>query len=76
MYVYKALYKARAREQHGIVFSASFLMVRIALSKGNIKEVEEILLQLMQEAEVLGNPIMLSCYEFIAGYVLQLHGPA
>lgn len=30
MYVYKALYKARAREQHGIVFSASFLMVRIA----------------------------------------------
>ena len=50
IYVYKALYKARAREQHGIAFSASFLMIRIALSKGNLKEVDEILLQLMQEA--------------------------
>ena len=74
MYVYKALYKARAREQHGIVFSASFLMIRIALSKGNVKEVEEILLQLMQEAEALGNPIMLSCYEFIVGYVYSYLG--
>lgn len=74
IYVYKALYKARAREQHGIVFSASFLMIRIALSKGNLKEVDEILLQLMQEAETLGNPIMLSCYEFIVGYVYSYIG--
>lgn len=71
---YKALYKARAREQHCIVLSASFLLLRIAMSKGKVKEIEEILLQLMQEVEILGNPIMLSCYEFILGYVYSYMG--
>ncbi len=74
MYVYKALYKARAREQHGIVLSASFLLLRIAISRGDVKQIDEILLQLMQEVENLDNPIMLCCYEFILAYVYSYSG--
>ena len=69
MYAFKALYKARAREQHDIVLSASFLLLRIAISRGDVKQIDEILLQLMQEVENLENPIMLCCYEFIVAYV-------
>ena len=74
MAAYKALYKARAREQHCIVLSASFLLLRLSISRGMVKEIEEILLQLMQEVETLGNPILLSCYEFIVGYVYSYLG--
>ncbi len=71
---YKALYKARAREQYCIVLSSSFLLLRIAMSQGKVKEIEEILLQLMQEVESLGNPVLLCCYEFIVGYVYSYMG--
>lgn len=74
MYAYKALYKARAREQQCIVFSASFVLLRIAMSKGNAKEVEEILIQIMQEVETQESPIMLCCYEFIVGYTYSVMG--
>ena len=71
---HKALYRAKAREQYCIVLSASFLLLRIAMNRGMVKEIEEILLQLMQEVESQENPIMLSCYEFILGYVYSYMG--
>ncbi len=71
---YKALYKARAREQHCIVLSASFILLRLAMSQGRVKDIDEILLQLIQEVENLGNSVLLSCYEFILAYVYSYMG--
>lgn len=71
---HKAIYRARTREQYYIVLSASFILLRVAMNRGQVKEVDDILLQLMQEVETQENPIMLSCYEFILGYVYSYMG--
>lgn len=74
MIAYKAIYKAKTRDQSGIVMSASFLLIRMALFSGKSREVEEILLQMLQEVEKENNPAMRGCYEFVLGYVYGYMG--
>lgn len=74
MLAYKAVYKGQMRDQCDIILSASFVILRIALFKGHFREVNDILLQLMQEVERNGSPVMLTCYEFILGYVFSFLG--
>ncbi|MBR5228240.1 MAG: helix-turn-helix transcriptional regulator, partial [Firmicutes bacterium] len=74
MIAYKAIYKAKMRDQGGIVMSASFLLLRMALFAGKTREVDEILLQMMQEVEKENNPAMRGCYEFVLGYVYGYMG--
>ena len=74
MIAYKAIYKAKTRDQGGIVMSASFLLLRMALFAGKTREVDEILLQMMQEVERENNPAMRGCYEFVLGYVYGYMG--
>ncbi len=74
MIAYKAIYKAKTRDQGGIIMSASFLLLRMALFAGKTREVDEILLQMMQEVEKENNPAMRGCYEFILGYVYGYMG--
>lgn len=74
MLAYKAIYKAKTREQTDIILSALFVLVRIALFRRQGREVNEFLTQMMQEVEKNGNPVMLSCYEIILGYVLAFLG--
>ena len=71
---YKAVYKGQMRDQCDIILSASFVILRIALFKGRFREVNDILLQMMQEVERNGSPVMLTCYEFILGYVFSFLG--
>jgi LuxR family maltose regulon positive regulatory protein len=74
MLAYKAIYKGRMRDQCDIILSASFVLLRIALFKYKPREVNDIMLQMMQEVEKNGTPVMLSCYEFILGYVFSFLG--
>ena len=74
MLAYKAIYKGRMRDQCDIILSASFVLLRIALFKSKPREVNDIMLQMMQEVEKNGSPVMLSCYEFILGYVFSFMG--
>ncbi len=74
MLAYKAVYKGQMRDQCDIILSASFVILRIDLFKGHFREVNDILLQLMQEVERNGSPVMLACYEFILGYVFSFLG--
>lgn len=69
MTAYKAVYKAQTKNQTGIILSASFLLLRIALFSGKTREVNDILMQMMEAVEKDGNPAMTACYEFILGYV-------
>ena len=74
MKAYKAVYKAQAKNQCGIILSASFLLLRMALFSGKIREVNEILMQMMEEVEKDGSQAMMACYEFILGYVFGYMG--
>ena len=74
MHAYKAIYKAKTREQSDIILSALFVLIRIAFFDRKGREVNEILQQMMQEAERSESPVILSCYEMILGYVLPLLG--
>ena len=74
MLAYKAIYKGRMRDQCDIILSASFVLLRIALFNSKPREVNDIMLQMMQEVEKNGSPVMLSCYEFILGYVFSFMG--
>ncbi len=74
MLAYKAIYKAKTREQCDILLSAYFVLLRIALFREKNREVNEFLLQMMQEVERNGSPVMLSCYEIILGYVFAYLG--
>ena len=74
MKAYKAVYKAQAKNQCGIILSASFLLLRMALFSGKVGEVNEILMQMMDEVEKDGSQAMMACYEFILGYVFGYMG--
>lgn len=74
MKAYKAVYKAQAKNQCGIILSASFLLLRMALFSGKVREVNEILMQMMEEVEKDGSQAMMACYEFILGYVFGYMG--
>ena len=74
MLAYKAVYKGQMRDQCDIILSASFVILRIALFNCHFREVNDILLQMMQEVERNGSPVMLTCYEFILGYVFSFLG--
>lgn len=74
MIAYKAIYKAKTREQSEIIMSASFLLLRIALFKGGTSEVNEIMQQMMLEVEKKMKPSMLACYEFVLGFVYSFMG--
>lgn len=74
MKAYKAIYKAQTRNQCGIILSASFLLLRMALFSGKVREVNEILIQMMEEVERDGSQAMTACYEFILGYVFGYMG--
>ena len=74
MLAYKAVYKGQMRDQCDIILSASFVILRIALFRSQFREVQDILLQMMQEVERNGSPVMLTCYEFILGYVFSFMG--
>lgn len=74
MLAYKAMYKAKTREQSDIILSALFVLIRIALFRRRGRDVNEILMQMMQEVERNGSPVILSCYEMILGYVLAFLG--
>lgn len=74
MLAYKAVYKGQMRDQCDIILSASFVILRIALFNGHFREVNDILLQMMQEVERNGSQVMLTCYEFILGYVFSFLG--
>lgn len=71
MKAYKAVYKAQAKNQSGIILSASFLLLRMALFSGKVREVNEILMQMMEEVEKDGSQAIMACYEFILGYVFS-----
>jgi LuxR family maltose regulon positive regulatory protein len=74
MKAYKAIYKAQTKNQCGIILSASFLLLRMALFSGKVREVNEILMQMMDEVEKDGSQTMMACYEFILGYVFGYMG--
>lgn len=74
MKAYKAVYKAQTKSQCGIILSASFLLLRMALFSGKVREVNEILMQMMEEVERDGSQAMTACYEFILGYVFGYMG--
>ncbi len=74
MKAYKAVYKAQTKNQCGIILSASFLLLRMALFSGKVREVNEILMQMMEEVEKDGSQAMMACYEFILGYVFGYMG--
>lgn len=74
MHAYKAIYKAKTKEQSDIILSALFVLIRIAFFGQKGRELNEILMQMMQEAERSESPVILSCYEMILGYVLPLLG--
>lgn len=74
MKAYKAVYKAQAKNQCGIILSASFLLLRMALFSGRVREVNEILMHMMEEVEKDGSQAMMACYEFILGYVFGYMG--
>lgn len=74
MTAYKAVYKAQTKNQSGIILSASFLLLRMALFSGKPREVNEILLRMMEEVERDGSQAMTACYEFILGYVFSYMG--
>ncbi len=74
MHAYKAIYKAKTKEQADIILTALFVLIRIAFFNRKGREVNELLLQMMQEAERSESPVILSCYEMILGYMLPLLG--
>lgn len=74
MKAYKAIYKAQTKNQCGIILSASFLLLRMALFSGKVREVNEFLIQMMEEVEKDGSQAMTACYEFILGYVFGYMG--
>lgn len=74
MITYKALYKAKTREQSGIIMSCLFILVRIVIFSGNFRELDDILIQMVQEVEKQSNPILLGCYEFVLGFVYSYTG--
>ena len=74
MRAYKAIYKAETKKQTGIILSASFLLLRMALFSGKPRDVNEILMRMMDAVEAEASPTMTACYEFILGYVFSYMG--
>lgn len=71
---YKALYRAQTKDQTGIILSTYFMLLRIAIFNGRIHDIDDILLKLMREVENTDNPIFMSCYEIIIGYMYAFMG--
>lgn len=72
--VYKALYKAKSKNQTSILIDAYSLIMRIEMNKGNIDEVTRLINMLEQELKYINLPILITRSELTIAYVKGLMG--
>lgn len=66
---FKAIYKARTKDQVSIIICANFTLIRLYLLQGKIQEALDMLKQLEQEVIEINNPIYNTTIDMLKGYV-------
>lgn len=66
---FKAIYKAKTKEQTGIVICANLTLIRLYIYQGKITEALELLRQLREDVERANNPVYNTTLELVDGYV-------
>ncbi len=70
----KAMHRATTKEQLSIEASAIFIEIRIAISRGKVKEALEYLSELKEKIAKANSPILQTTYDMIEGYTYGLLG--
>ncbi|MDP4093420.1 MAG: LuxR C-terminal-related transcriptional regulator [Bacillota bacterium] len=66
---FKAIYKARTKEQISIIICANFTLIRLYLLQGKISEAVDMLKQLEQEVAEINNPVYNTTIDMLKGYI-------
>lgn len=76
VFAYKALHKAKSKEQISIIICSLFLLMRISVNKGDRNEVRNNLNNLIKEYRNLNIPRFLNGTEIALGYINGITGDA
>jgi LuxR family maltose regulon positive regulatory protein len=74
LFAYKALYKAKSKNQTSILIDAYFLIMCIQINKKNTDEVDKLIKMLEQELRYIQSPILITRSELTIAYVKALMG--
>ena len=66
---FKAIYKARTKEQVSIVICANFTLIRLYLLQGKFSEAVDMLRHLEQEIAKVNNPVYNTTIDMLKGYI-------
>ncbi len=71
---FKTIYKAKTKEQTGIVICANFTLIRLYIYQGKISDALEFLKQLRADVAIENNPFYNTTLDLIDGYVYACLG--
>jgi LuxR family maltose regulon positive regulatory protein len=71
---FKAIYKAKTKEQTGIAICANFALIRLFIYQGRVAEAREHLKQLERDVQKEGNAIYYTTVEMVKAYVAACLG--
>lgn len=66
---YKARFKARSKNQLGLMCSATFLLMRISILNGKTEDLKDYLYELINHIPKVGTSYLMTEYDIIMGYI-------